>query len=192
MTIRIESISEWQRVDDLARHFLESNLVPNAVLITLLHARLGRPEPVCCWIAQSGGRMTALALLSPLDTPALITTMNRRVARMIVQEIVGSGVTLPGVMGDAGSAASFAAEWAEAAKTPVVATRSSRLHEVRRVRRLRQAEGHFRQATADDHAVATEWATNFASDVGEEISDVAGTVERLIREGKVWLWESNV
>ncbi len=192
MTIQIEFTSDWLRVNELVRGFLESRLVLNAVLITLLHARLGRPEPVRCWIAQDSGGVISLALQSPLNSSALITKMNRRVARMIVQEIHSSGIALPGVLGDAGSAAVFAAEWAEVTKLPVVVTRSSRLYEVRRVREPRQPEGHFRPATADDHALATAWATNFSSEVGEEIRDVARTVERLLREEKIWLWESDV
>ena len=190
--MRLEFTSDWHRTDEIARAFLESSPIRNAVLITLLHARLTRPEPVRCWIAQDSGRTIGLALQSPLNDSALITKVNRRVARMIVQEIHGSGIALPGVLGDAGSAASFAAEWAEVTKVPVLVTRTSRLYEVRRVREPRMPEGRFRQATADDHALATEWAGNFASEGGEEIADVAATVERLITERKIWLWETDV
>ena len=43
--------------------------------------------------------------------------------------------------------------------------------------RAAEPDGHFRRATADDHAIATEWTTSFASEVGEVILDVAATVE---------------
>lgn len=190
MTVRIEFTSDWHRVNELAREFLEASALLNALPLTLLDARLRFPQPVHCWIAQDRGQIIGLVLQSPFSSYAEITKVNRRIARMIVHEIHRSGVALPGVIGDAGSAASFAAEWAEVTKTPVVVRRSSRLYEIRRVREPREPRGRFRPATVDDSALVAGWATQFLLEVGEDApEDMAGTVARGLEARRIWLWD---
>src|SRR5271154_6899324 len=88
--------------------FLSSQPVLHNLVLSILHARVAEGNPGRYWIAIRGQDTVGLAIQSPLTFPATLTPMELAAATAVAEAIVGAGVALPGIHGDAATAAMFA------------------------------------------------------------------------------------
>ncbi len=171
-----------------AGRFLASDPVRHNVILTLLHGRVGHPEPGRYWVVRPE-EPAGVVFQSPLDFPATVTPMSDDAVVAAVDAIVGAGVLLPGVSGEASTAARFAGHWTERTGSAAGSIVGQRIYEVRDVRPPDGVPGTVRQAGASDRDVVVEWVRGFHVAVGEKGGDVDELVDRRLPAGRFWLWE---
>ena len=110
MAVQVVFCEDPERVLLEAEAFLVSDPVLHNLILTLLHARVAYPEPGRYWLARDGeaGAVVGVVFQSPLDFFASITPTSPEAVAALVDAIVGAGVVLPGVNGEAATAARFA------------------------------------------------------------------------------------
>jgi hypothetical protein len=85
----------------MAQEFLLSQPVTNNLILSLLEARLAHSEPGRYWLATRSGAIAGVAFQSPLTYPAQLTAMESDAAAAMADAIADSGVSLPGIGGEA-------------------------------------------------------------------------------------------
>ena len=124
------------------------------LILSILHSREAQGDPGRYWIAFHGEKTVGVAVQSPLEYPAILTPMEPRAVLAIVDAIAESGVTLPGVNGDAATAASFAGQRSERCKSAAIPFQGARLYELLELREIARSEGQLRQAGLSDMPVS--------------------------------------
>lgn len=190
MAIKVFYSNDAGWVLDKAKVFLRSKPVHHNLILTLLHARVARYKPGRYWVATDGDAVVGVVLQSPLNFRAVVTPMEPEVVLPVVDAISDAGVKLPGVLGDAATAAHFAGQWAERQKSAVVPFMGQRLYEVDKVEQPTEVKGYFRKAVPDDRKCLIDWVRCFYTDIGVEETDAEDIVDRRIRAGQIWLWDS--
>lgn len=173
-----------------AGEFLRSKPVRHNLILSLLDARLRRPEDGSYWIVAVDGRVAGAAFQSPLDRWAVITPMEPAVAAALAEWVAESGTDLPGVNGEAATAAAFAGRWIDATRSAATPTSGVRLYELGTLNGVMQAEGHLVQAEAADLALATAWLGAFQTETHQPSSDPARGAQTWIEAGLLWLWKN--
>jgi uncharacterized protein len=107
----------------------------------------------------------------------------------LVDAIAETGVTLPGVNGEAATAARFAGQWTERVGSAAFPVGGQRIYELTRTPRATAADGRMRRATLDDRGLVLAWTRSFFTDVGEEARGLESMVGRRLEAGHFWLWE---
>jgi predicted GNAT family acetyltransferase len=169
-------------------HLATDPILHNLVL-TLLHNRAAHPEPGRYWVVREGARAAGIVLQSPLDFAATATPMAAAAIRAAVDVIVGAGVRLPGVTGEALTAARFAGRWTERTGTGAWPVQGQRLYEVDEVVTGPAPGGRERAATIDDVDLVIRWFEAFGAEIGDARDDLAPLVIRRLTAGHLWLWE---
>src|SRR5690348_3199112 len=100
--------------------FLLSHPVLNNLVLSLLETRVADPQPGRYWLASRNGEVAGVAFQSPLTYPVQLTTMGSNIAVAMADAIAGSGVSVPGVGGEAALSAAFAGQWTERRKAGAV------------------------------------------------------------------------
>jgi len=159
--------------------FLRSEPVFHNLLLTLIQARIARPEPGRYWYSDDG-----VVFQSPLDFPATITPMRPEGIEAMVDAICDAGVALPGINGDAATAARFAGQWTERYGSAAIPARGQRLYELVGEPRRLPASGALRPAGAGDRELLEQWMHGFHDDVAEPLRDVGALLDR--RPFYVW------
>jgi predicted GNAT family acetyltransferase len=183
-----------RRTEDAARVladagvFLASDPVRHNVILTLLHARVAYPEPGRYWIVDIDGSTAGVVFQSPLHFHAAVTPMPSAAVTAAVEAIVGQGVALPGVAGEAATAARFAGHWVEQANVGARPGQGQRIYEVDVVVDPRPTTGRLRAARADEHARLVAWFQAFQADIGDTVTDANSIVRQRLAAGHLWLW----
>jgi predicted GNAT family acetyltransferase len=177
------------RALDSAGPFLASDPVRHNVILTLLHRRIAHPEPGRYWVVSVGGEPVGFVFQSPLDFVATLTPMPDTGVTAVVDAIVGAGVVLPGVNGEAAAAARFAGQWTERNRSAAQPVQGHRIYEVRKVVAPRPIGGQLRRATSKDRELLVAWFRAFQEDIGESASDLGQVVDRRLAAGELWLWD---
>lgn len=175
--------------------FLAGDPVRNNVILTLLHRRVAHPEPGRYWIVLLEGEPAGLVLQSPLDFVATLTPMPDGAVEAVVDTIVGAGIALPGVRGEAAATARFAGQWTERNSSAAWPVQGQRIYEVRNVAPPRPVDGWLRRATPDDPEgpeLLVAWFQGFGCDMGEATTDAVQIVDRRLACGELWLWDDGV
>ena len=191
MSLHVLATEDAAEVLESGRKSLESEPVLHNLVLTLLTARVRRPEPGRYWLAVRDDDVAGVAFQSPLDFVITITPMDAEIAEALVDTIVAAGVYQPGVSGEAGSAARFAGFWTERRKSAARPVRGERLYEIADVSApATSGSGFCRRASEADHALLTEWFRGFRADTGEgPVLDPARTVADRVAAGHFWIWE---
>jgi len=105
----------------------------------------------------------------------------------MVVSIAESGVTLPGVNGDAATAANFAGQCSERCKSAVKPRPGSRLYQLLDVREVPRTEGQLRQAGSEDRGLMIRWTRAFQDEIGEPANDIEVRVDRGLAVGQLWV-----
>src|SRR5580698_5812842 len=134
MTASVYSFDSPQIAHDMARDFLYAEPVLNNLILTLLAARIARPESGRYWIAGAPGAVTGVALQSPPDLPVNLSAMAPEVAASLADTIAAGGHDLPGVFGEASLAARFAGQWADRRGVGVRPESAQRIYAARAIR----------------------------------------------------------
>lgn len=189
MSITVTYSEEPIRVLSGAGEFLASQPVLHNLILSILHARIARPEPGRYWVAMERDEAVGVVLQSPVTFPATLTPMAPEVAAALVDAIVASGVSLPGVNGHAATAASFAGQWAERSKSAATPFQGNRLYELLERAPVPQVRGTFRQASPRDRNLIVHWTDAFLTEIGEPTDDVERRVDHGLAAGQYWVWE---
>lgn len=174
-----------------AGQFLASQPVRHNLILSLLHARVARPDPGRYWVAMDGHQASGVILQSPLTYPATLTPMELRVVAAMVDAIVEAGVSLPGVNGDAATAARFAGHWAARSKSGATPFQGNRLYELSEIGETPNVAGKLRQAAPTDRSLMIDWSRAFQDEVGEPANDIELRVDTGLAAGQLWLWEDS-
>ena len=191
MSLDVLATEDAAKALEHGRKFLESEPVVHNLVLTLLTARVRRPEPGRYWLAVRGGEVCGVAFQSPLDFVITITPMDAEIAERLVDSIVSAGLRPPGVSGEAGSAARLAGYWTERTKSAARPVRGERLYEIADVSTDAMfGTGSCRRATDGDRALLTDWFHGFRVDTGERpVQDPARTVADRVAAGHFWTWD---
>ena len=173
----------------LAEGFLASDPVRHNIVLSLLRARVGAPEPGRYWVLLDGREACGVVFQSPLDFVATITPMDARRAAAAVDAVAGAGVALPGVSGEAAAAAAFAGQWTERTRSGAVPVQGLRIYELAGDPVAAPVPGVLRPAVEDDGPVVAEWFAGFFEDTGETIGDPTRLAAQRLEAGELWLWD---
>jgi ribosomal protein S18 acetylase RimI-like enzyme len=172
-----------------AGEFLASQPVLHNLALTILHARVAHPEPGRYWVAQEREKAVGVVLQSPLTFPATLTPMDARVVEAVVGAIAQSGISLPGVNGDAATAANFAGQWSERSRSAATPFQGSRLYELLERGDAPDVSGELRRAFPSDRGLMIDWTHEFQIEIGEPADDTELRVDRGMAAGGLWLWD---
>ncbi len=169
--------------------FLASEPVLHNVILSLLHARVEKPEQGRYWLAKVREEVVGMVFQSPIDFTATVTLMDFEAVSSLVDAIVDGGAALPGVSGVAATAAQFAGQWTERTKSAAVPAQGLRIYEVFEVQQPAGASGRMRGARMGERDLIVEWIRGFIADTGGQHGDPAPAVDRRLPEGLYWIWE---
>jgi predicted GNAT family acetyltransferase len=174
-----------------AAEFLASRPVLHNVTLTVLHSRVKQPGAGRYWIAMDGEQVRGAVIQSPLTFPANVVPMEQQVVTALVSAIAQSGVSLPGVTGEAATAALFAGQWTERCKVAATPFQGYRLYELLDLAEAPKVEGVLRQAETKDRNLLIRWSSAFQAEVGEPATDheMEVRVDTALATGDLWLWD---
>jgi GNAT superfamily N-acetyltransferase len=172
-----------------AGDFLTSQPVMNNLVLTLLHARVARPEPGRYWVARDGNIVAGVVFQSPLDLPAILTSMTPAVVMPVADSMALSGVSLPGVSGQVETVSRFAGRWTEWRKSGAVPVKGERIYEFLEPGEHTTAPGVLRQAGAADRTLLVDWVQRFQIETGGRAKDPERAVEERLPAGQFWIWQ---
>src|SRR6202043_666776 len=150
-----------------ADKFLSSEPVLHNLILSILNSRVTQGDPGRYWIALHGEEAVGVVVQSALEFPATLTPRGRGAVMALVDAIAESGVTLPGVNGDAATAASFAGRWSERCNSAAAPFQGTRLYELLELGEVPRTEGHLRQAGPRDRSLMILWTRAFQDEIGE-------------------------
>jgi uncharacterized protein len=171
--------------------FLRADPVRHNVILTLLHARVTRPEPGRYWVSDRDGDVTGVVFQSPLSFPATITPMDAATVESVVDAIADAGKDMPGVGGEAGSAARFAGHWTERHGSAAHPTRGQRIYEVTAVRMPDGVRGTVRRAVQADGPQLVTWLHAFHAETGTTVGDAEAAISHRVAAGQCWVWDDD-
>jgi uncharacterized protein len=189
MPITVSHTDDPSRALADARSFLASEPVLHNLVLTLLHARAAHPEPGRYWVASTGSEAVGVVFQSPPTFFATLTPMQPNAIEACVDAIVGAGIDLPGVSGDAPTASRFAGQWTERRKTGASPHEGQRMYELREIEGSSSASGALRQANMNDRNLVVDWMRGFQTDTRESVTDPGALVDERLPEGQFWIWE---
>lgn len=187
--ILIRASDDPRLIMTMAQDFLLSQPVLNNLILSLLEARIARSEPGRYWLASRTGAVVGVAFQSPLTYPAQLTPMESDAAVAMADAIADSGVSLPGVSGDAATAARFAGQWTEQRKSGAAPVAGLRIYELGELNEVGGVEGNLRRASSADRDLMIQWVREFHSEVHEPSPDVERRVDTPLASGQLWIWE---
>jgi GNAT superfamily N-acetyltransferase len=189
MELKVLFVEDPAFVLKSADEFLSSEPVLHNLILSILHSRMAQGDRGRYWIAFHGEKTVGVVVQSPLEYPATLTPMEPRAVLAMVDAIAESGVTLPGVSGDAATAASFAGRWSERCKSPATPFQGTRLYELLELGEVPPTEGQLRQAGTSDRSLMILWTRAFQDEIGESADGTELRVDRGLGAGQLWLWD---
>jgi GNAT superfamily N-acetyltransferase len=169
---------------------LVSSPVLHNLILTLLEARISRPDAGRYWVAHDGRGVVGVALQSPLTVDANLTPMATEVVDAMVEAISGVGPAVPGVLGEVVTCARFAGGWTERGKCGAVPYQGIRIYEVDEATSPGR-NGRLRRAIACDRRLLMDWMRAFLAESGDRHSDPEPIVDTRLRNSQFWLWEAD-
>ena len=191
MAVTVLSTDDPSRVLERAGSHLYGDPVLHNLIMTLLQARVARPEPGRYWILEADGAPMGVVLQSPLTFFATCTPMPDAHVTAAVDAIVDGGTELPGVIGEAGTAARFAGHWTERTGRPAQPVQGQRIYALDATAPARPTPGAHRPADETDRRLLVEWINAFGAETAEGPGGAEEVVERRLADGDLWLWEDD-
>jgi GNAT superfamily N-acetyltransferase len=169
--------------------FLAARPVENNLVLSLLRARVDRPQAGRYWWAVDGGDVVGFTFLSPPEFRAVVGRAEPAVVDVLVEAVAEEAPDLAGVMADAATAAAFAGRWAERRRVPVSPIEGQRIYRLGRLRHPQGTPGRLRQADPADRDLLVGWAAGFLEETGVGPLGPGDVIDGHLRAGRLWVWE---
>jgi predicted GNAT family acetyltransferase len=193
--VQVRLTDDPVKVYSAAGAFLAGRPVEHNLVLSLLAARVARPEPGRYgWVAGGEGfaGIGGVIFQSPPTREAVITPMPRAAAVALAEAVARAWPDLPGVTGEAGAAAAFAGTAAQALCCPARPVEGQRLYRLAALVEPPAVPGAARRAGPGDRALVAGWLGAFQDEVGETNAPPGThdeTAGRLVAGGRLWLWD---
>ncbi len=149
-------------------------------------------EDARLFVVGEGDTVAMAATMTP-PWQLIITRSSESAQDALVEYLVGSGIAIPGVGGEARAAKSFAESYAARNGLPIQEDTAMRIFSLDAVQLKPPAPGRFRIATEADVAVLAEWRVGFAKDAHLREVEAANEApaKAVIVEGRQFLWDDD-
>jgi predicted GNAT family acetyltransferase len=195
--VQVRLTDDPVKVQSAAGAFLAARPVEHNLVLSLLAARVARPEPGRYgWVAggEAFAGISGVIFQSPPTREAVITPMPRPAAVALGEAVARAWPDLPGVAGEAGAAAAFVGTAAQALRCPARPVESQRLYRLAALVEPPAVPGAARLAGPGDRALVAAWIGAFQDEVGEGHAPPGthdDTAARLVDGGRLWLWDAD-
>lgn len=157
-------------------------------------ARSGAELPADVYLAtvDDDEKPVAAAMMTP-PFRLVLTDTNDAALRLIADDLQARSAQPPGVLGASATARKFAELWGQQTGTPFRPGRNERIYRLDVVAFAGDASGKMRVAGLDELELLVEWWRGFYHDAAPEadVSRVSATVELMVAEGRIVLWEDS-
>lgn len=173
--------------------FLTARPVEHNVLATVaghLEPSIERDAPLFAWLEANGSGEVVGAVLRTPPRNLLASTMSKAAADALMPKLLEVDPGLPGVNGPEPAASYLADAWRRYAGGTVEPAMSQAIYWLAEVTDpVRRPSGHCRLATAAERDLMVEWAHAFCREAGAPALELEVSVERRLREGRLFVWE---
>jgi predicted GNAT family acetyltransferase len=190
MAVEVRFFEDAAGFSAAAGAFLRSRPVHHNLIMTLLDARLKRPEPGRYWVAERDRHVAGVVFQSPLNYSALVVPMDRDTLTALADAIAEGGAVLPGVNGDAATAACFAGRWTELTNSAASPFTGLRVYSLLELLETGSVEGGLRKAEEADRKLLEAWVLGFQTEIHAPPNDAARMVDTRLAAGQFWLWQN--
>jgi uncharacterized protein len=183
----------WHNAQDyLLQREAEHNLLLG-ITHTLLHYPDRYPDPPYLAIAQTNGKIQAVAMRTPPYKLLLSKALDFNALALIAQDLQNDPEQLPGVSGLVAEVGTFLQVWQTLTGQSFRQVMEMKTHLLTQVESVATASGSLRLATESDRPLLIEWHTAFASEIGELISlDAEKAVNTGLNQQSIYLWEDGI
>jgi hypothetical protein len=174
--------------DWLLRKEAENNLIL-AIANHLLRGDHPYEDPIYLATIEIHARVSGCAWRTP---PFKLGLTQIPIASIpsLVHDVAEVYTTLPAIVGPAAEATEFAKLWARQFGTQWAVGLRQRIFLLERViAPTAPVHGRLRKAQRSDLVLIAEWGADFARDTSTPIGDTLSSLERLIRDGSLYLWD---
>jgi predicted GNAT family acetyltransferase len=176
------------------RNFLLSSECENCALLglvdNLVAGRLHPPaDPLrLMFTIESAGQVIGVAVQTRPES-LLISRMNDDAIDALIQQLLAMDWTHGGCNGPAESSDGLAERWCAVAHRSRRLRRGLRVFKLTKVIKPKPSSGTMVKATPSHVDVVTSWRDAFSREIGEPDPDARRSVERIIREERLYIWE---
>ncbi len=195
--MEIKTYTDAQTLLGQVRGELEMHEAANSLMLGILGQLVRNPErvktPPCLKEVHDERGVILAAIMTP---PKKLVVYGHQgdlggSMRLLVDELIREGWSVPGVLGPAEAAKGFARRWAEGTGREVLLERRHRVYELRQVISPASKRGRLRQAMEADAGLVTRWWVEFYQEVfgGIDQEEAGQAASFRIGEGDMYLWE---
>ncbi len=180
----------WQNAQQfLLGHQAEHNLLLG-IAHTLLHYPDRYPDPAYLAIAETNGKILAVAIQTPPYKLVLSKAEDFDAIRLIAQDLQTDQKQLPGVSGLVTEVGAFLQAWQTLTGQSHQQIMNMKIHQLTQVKPVATVSGYLRPATETDRPLLLDWFTAFSSEVGELVSQEAEqAVSTGLKKQSIHLWQ---
>jgi len=197
--VHIKTYSDAAALLADAQEALEKNEAENTIVLSILFrlasgSKIGNAPPYLATVWDDS-RLLLVAVMTPPRPLLLFCEAEEWKAAIetLAENVSGSGLTLPGVIGRSALASAFASMWERRANVRSKIHVNEREYVLREVLFKGSASGFLRPATAAEFDLVLQWAFSFHSDV--RMPRPRAEVEEVIRSRldarDIYLWMDN-
>ena len=166
------------------------NNVMRGIVARLAYSDATLPADLYLATVDDGKHPVAAAMMTP-PFPLVVTRANDSALRLIANDLSAREVHPPGVLGVSATARNFAELWGQQRSIPFRLGRNERVYRLDTVVFAGDASGRMRSAGSEMIELLDGWWQRFYREAAPEIDlhRVRATVELMISEGRIVLWE---
>lgn len=130
------------------------------------------------------------AIMTPLRS-VIISRMPEAALDPLIEDLLASERSVPGVFGPTEEAAEFARRWKHRTGERTSLTMRMRLHTLDHIQPLAYPAGTFRRAIAEERALLEEWAVAYLGDIPalpDAVDETRRSTALAVEEGRAYLW----
>jgi len=148
-------------------------------------------EPPLMVVAEDGGEVKAVALMTPPHNLILSWMADDSALDAIAHDLHARGVAIPGVNSSAEVARKFVAQWSQLSGCTVRQEWAQRIYQLSQVTNESRAAGRLREPNETDHALLTKWRAAFAIEADRTDHEQAekAAAQPLQRSTRLVLWD---
>jgi predicted GNAT family acetyltransferase len=165
---QIQFVSDAGQFLERVRPFLVRREAEHCLILGLLDGlRSGEQwgsDPPLMEVAEDGGEVKAVALMTPPHNLILSWTADDSALDAIAHDLHARSVAIPGVNSSAEIARRFALKWCELSGRTSRVQMAHRIYQLSRVTKQIRAAGRLREPTQSDEALVRKWRAAFSID----------------------------